>query len=128
MAVLEGEMQEVYYHFDEEGKLQQGSVQRYHPTEVAYITDEKALHKVCPVQGQGVTLHLYSKPIPCCNLYCPQTGKVTQRKLGFYSRRGSKLPEGDPSSACYRELKNQLCNGQSSCAEAYKKLLMQIDS
>jgi hypothetical protein len=127
MAVLEGEMQEVYYTM-EEGQLKEGSCQRYHPTEVAHITDEKALHKVCPVQGAGCTLHLYSKPIPLCNIYCPATGTVTKRKLGFFSKRGCTLPEGDPSSACYKELKQQLCGLNSTCDPKYRLLLSQIDS
>ena len=127
MAVLEGEMQEVYYSF-EDGKLTQGSVQRYHPTEVAHITDEKALHKVCPVQGAGCTLHLYSKPIPLCNLYCPATGTVTKRKLGFFSKRGCQLTDTDASTACYKELKQQLCGIDSTCDAKYRLLLNQIDS
>lgn len=127
MGVLEGEMQEVYYNF-EEGVLTEGSKQLYHSTEVAHITDEKALHKVCPVQGQGCTLHLYSKPIPLCNIYCPQTGQVTKRKLGFFSKRGSELT-CDTSSACYKELKQQLCGmNDASCPAAYRLLLSQLDS
>lgn len=127
-------MQEVYYNLDCPGtessrcELSEGSVQVYKQGGVAYISDEVALHKVCPVQGAGCTIHLYSKPIPLCNLYCPETGKVTKRKLGFFSRRGHKLPEGDPSSACYLELKNQLCHSDSSCSDSYKKLLHQLDS
>jgi cysteine dioxygenase len=127
MAVLEGEMQEVYYSI-ENGVLQEGSKQLYHISEVAHITDEKALHKVCPVQGSGCTIHLYSKPIPLCHIYCPKTGQVTKRKLGFYSKRGTTLPEGDPSSACYKELKKQLCSIDSTCPLAYKNLLAQIDN
>ena len=126
MSVLEGEMQEVYYSI-EEGKLVEGSKQLYHPTEVAHITDEKALHKVCPVQGSGCTLHLYSKPIPLCNLYCPETGLVTQRKLGFYSRRGTQLTDAAQASSCYSELKKKLCGIDSTCPDSYRNLLSQVD-
>lgn len=128
MAVLEGEMEEVYYNFDENTGLTEGTSQVHRPGEVGFIADDIALHKVRPVTGGGCTMHLYSKPIPLCLLYCPETGKVTKRQLGFFSRRGKKLCEGDPASACYVELKKQLCQGNSSCPAAYKQLLQQIDS
>lgn len=127
MSVLEGEMQEVYYSM-EDGVMTEGTAQVHSPGEVGYIADEIALHKVRPVSGAGCTMHLYSKPIPWCNLYCPATGKVTKRQLGFFSRRGQKLAEGDPAAmSCYVELKKQMCHGNSSCPAEYKELLQQLE-
>jgi hypothetical protein len=98
MAVLDGDMREVHYHsqpdpsYPERVLLTEDGTSVYHKGQVAYIHDEIALHKVRPDgEFRCCTLHMYSKPIPMANLYCPITGKVTQRKMGFYSRRGVKV-------------------------------------
>jgi len=91
-AVLEGNIQETHFHFADthsaygKGPLEEVETAVYNAGNVSYISDDIALHVLKPVNGQcGVTLHLYSKPIAECNIYCPKTGEITKRKLGFYS-------------------------------------------
>ncbi len=62
--------------------------------QVAFIRDEIALHLVRPTQDQrAVSLHLYSGPIPDCQIYCPSTGKIERRELCFHSIHG-ELQQG----------------------------------
>jgi len=91
-AVLEGTIQETHFCFENthktfgEGPLIVSDEHLCHQGEVGFITDDIALHVLQPMNGKrGVTLHLYSKPIAECNLYCPQSGTITKRKLGFYT-------------------------------------------
>eukprot|EP01113_Clastostelium_recurvatum_P018435 TRINITY_DN2171_c0_g1_i1.p1 TRINITY_DN2171_c0_g1~~TRINITY_DN2171_c0_g1_i1.p1 ORF type:complete len:231 (-),score=43.60 TRINITY_DN2171_c0_g1_i1:83-712(-) len=92
MGVVEGEIEETYFMF-KDTKCTKGSgplevMGSAHPIDmgtVGYITDEVALHVIRPTTKSAVSIHLYSKPIPECNIYCPKTGLVTRRKLGYYS-------------------------------------------
>lgn len=89
MAVLDGEIEEVLYPVPgtpRPGPLEPLRSRRYRPGEVAYIDDEIALHRVRPAQGfDGVSLHLYSKPIDTCRIYDESTGRVEERALAYHS-------------------------------------------
>jgi len=127
MSVLQGEMREIYYHQERRPdgtiKLTEGSHNIYSPGGVAYIADDIALHKVAPNGDfRGCTLHLYSKPIPVCNIYCPTTGKITQRRMGFYSKRGRKIECDIAASQCYRDLAKHY-EHIGSCDSKYMALL-----
>ena len=93
MGVLKGEVEEV--HFDPPGdgippKQRQSRV--YQRGQVAFIRDEIALHLVRPAgDGPAASLHLYSKPIESCQLYCPETGKVEDRDMCFYTVKGEPV-------------------------------------
>lgn len=90
--------------------------------QVAYIADEIALHKVIPGgENRCATLHLYSKPIPGCEIYDAVSGKITKRIMGFYSRRGKKLDCSESSCQIYRELAKDLC--PTACDRSYLSLL-----
>lgn len=98
--VLEGPIEEVPYYFDKEsGTLTEGESSVYHAGEASWISDSVCLHKVRPRTGPGITLHIYSKPIPCCNIYCPMTGEVQRRKSGFFTVKGQK---SGADCTCYR--------------------------
>ena len=93
MAVLEGEMTEERFALPtDHGPLAAGAQLQLRAGEVAFIRDEIGLHVVSPSNGEsGVSLHLYAAPIPECNCYCEETGRVTRRKLEFYSVRGERV-------------------------------------
>jgi len=102
-AVLEGNVEEVYYSYDEQtGKLTQGGSASFSCGQVSMIKDDIALHKVRSVGGKACTLHIYNKPIPFCNVYDPVTGEVTQRKCGFFSVKGQK--QCNELTAMYQEI------------------------
>jgi cysteine dioxygenase len=91
-AVLEGTIEETHYLFKETGTafgtgpLEISSVTRETKGEVSHINDDIALHVLKPCEGKrAATLHLYSKPIPECQIYCPSTGTITKRKTGYYT-------------------------------------------
>ena len=98
MAVLDGEVEEVRYPMPSgSGPLHSKGTLRFGPGQVAFIRDEMGLHLVRPLGTRptgGVTLHLYSSPYDECNCYCPDTGRVTRKKLGHYSVRGRILAPG----------------------------------
>lgn len=100
MAVLDGEIEEVRYPMPTagaSGPLRAKSAQTFQAGQVAFIRDEMGLHLVRPPLGSrtgGVTMHLYSSPYDACNVYCPDTGQVTRKKLGHYSVRGQVLSPG----------------------------------
>ena len=95
MAVLDGEIEEVRYPFpagDASAPLHPQNALRFRQGQVAFIRDEMGLHLVRPARpAPGITLHLYSSPYDECNCYCPDTGRVTRKRLGHYSIRGRIL-------------------------------------
>lgn len=91
MAVLEGRLEEVRYPMPPPGHvgpLHQGESHVYGLGQVAYIRDEMGLHLVRPVGGAAVSLHLYATPYAECNVYCPETGKITRKRMVDHSVRG----------------------------------------
>ncbi|MEM7518585.1 MAG: cysteine dioxygenase family protein [Planctomycetota bacterium] len=92
MAVLEGDLEEVHYAFPADETPCPLEVKRtatMQHGQVAFIRDEIALHLVRPAaEKRAVSLHLYSGPIPDCQLYCPETGKIERRDLCFHSIHG----------------------------------------
>lgn len=93
MGVLEGSIEEVLFEtpgeFAEPGPLTQIALNTYTPGGVAYIHDDIALHIIRPGGGKpGISLHLYAKPFYECNIYCPKTGRIERRPLGYYSIDG----------------------------------------
>eukprot|EP01123_Difflugia_compressa_P015313 TRINITY_DN8522_c0_g1_i1.p1 TRINITY_DN8522_c0_g1~~TRINITY_DN8522_c0_g1_i1.p1 ORF type:complete len:273 (+),score=44.03 TRINITY_DN8522_c0_g1_i1:68-886(+) len=115
-AVLEGNVEEIYYSFNEQTKqITEGTKQSLSCGQVGWIKDDIALHKVRSVGGRACTLHIYSKPIPYCNIYDPATGDVIQRKCGFYSVRGLKqCTEGTSQyQELYRILEEELASKAS---------------
>jgi hypothetical protein len=59
MTFLEGDMEEVYYFYDEEHKmLKEGPKQIHKQGTVGFISDEIALHKVKPARScdHGITM------------------------------------------------------------------------
>jgi hypothetical protein len=92
MGVMQGRLREIYFKIPETpgcGPMEELSTQELETNTVGYITDDIAFHVVCPLSPTAVSLHLYSRPIPECNIYCPKTGTTTRRKLGFYTKYGS---------------------------------------
>lgn len=101
MAVLSGEVEEIQYRFPRAGAV--GPLEsigsRTHPSaSVTFIRDEVGLHLVRPIVGRAVSLHLYARPIPECNVYCERTGTVERRRLEYHSVRG-KLASSAPPAA-----------------------------
>ncbi len=92
MAVVEGEVEEVQYAFPAAGgPPSAGGKQRFAQGQVAYIRDEIGLHLVrCGDAPRAVSLHVYARPFAACNVYCPETGLVTRRSLGYDSQRASR--------------------------------------
>jgi cysteine dioxygenase len=99
MAVLEGEVEELRYAWPDErspGPLRAKNAFAFQSGEVAFIRDEMGLHLVRPAARSvvgGTTLHLYSSPYDECNCFCPETGRVTRKRLGHHSIRGRLVPE-----------------------------------
>ncbi len=100
MAVLEGPMEELHYEWPKAvGPLAPGPIRRFETGQVAYISDEIALHLIrAGAAAPSVSLHLYAKPYGECNSYCEETGDVTRKQLSYYSVNGvltgaSECPE-----------------------------------
>ena len=91
MAVLEGRLEEVRFPMPAPGHvgpLTHGQSQVHGQGRVAFIRDEMGLHLVRPVRGRAVSLHLYAAPYDECNVYCPETGKISRRRMVDHSVRG----------------------------------------
>ncbi|MSR62310.1 MAG: hypothetical protein EXS08_07690 [Planctomycetes bacterium] len=96
MAVLDGEVEEVRFPMPDgpRGPLAAKGAATFRAGQVAFIRDEIGLHLVRPARTSasgGVTLHLYASPYDECNCYCPDTGSVTRKRLGYHSVRGRVL-------------------------------------
>jgi len=95
MGCLEGQIEETYYHVKDEPEtgpeegicpnLIKGQTEAHTKGEVAYIRDEIALHVIRPLDGNGVSLHLYSPPIKSCLIYIPALGKTARKTVGYYT-------------------------------------------
>ncbi len=96
MAVLEGAVAETLFEFpDADGSaacpLKTGTSRNCPKTQVAFITDDIALHEIAAADGRpAVSLHLYSRPFSTCQVYERETGRIAVKQLGYYSVRGQR--------------------------------------
>ena len=90
MTVLDGQVEEQHFDFPTgNGALKPTRTTTCETATVAFIRDEIALHLVRPIGGKrAASLHLYSTPIPSCQIYCPETGQVDRREMSFHSIKG----------------------------------------
>lgn len=93
MAVLQGEVEEIYYYQTNDTSLVKGNIHLHRQGDVSFIQDEIALHKIRPVFDSAITLHVYSKPIKSSSVYSPTTGRITQHHAGFFSKFGHKIKD-----------------------------------
>ena len=102
MAVLEGKIQETHFRPAPGGgpaPLETGPIKAFPGGEVAFITDEIALHEIRPLgPGPAVSLHLYSQPIRECQVYDRSNGRIELRRLGYHSIGGVRQPAWAPGS------------------------------
>ena len=71
--------------------MKQGNSRLCPQSQVAFITDEIALHEIAAAGGKpAVSLHLYSRPFSTCQVFDRETGRITVRQLGYYSVRGQR--------------------------------------
>ena len=98
MAVLDGALEEEHFSA-RDGGLKRGRVKTYEAGGVAVIRDEIALHQIRATGGRdGVSLHLYARPIDSCLSFCPETGDATRIEVGYTSVRGTACAEADPEA------------------------------
>ena len=98
MAVLDGDVEEARYPTPKEvrpGPLTPRESKVFARGQVAYIHDDIGLHLVRGFGGSpAVSLHLYAKPYDACNVYCPETGKISRKTFQNHSVRGRLVAEG----------------------------------
>lgn len=95
MGVLDGDVEEVHFDLPRDGAPPvQRHARTYRRGQVAFIRDEIALHLVrSAAPAPAASLHLYSRPIQACQLYCPETGRVEDREMCFYTVRGELVAQ-----------------------------------
>jgi len=91
MTVLEGRIRETLFDRPPTGAPIRRSSRVVGPGQVAFITDQIALHEIRPEGGPAVSLHLYAKPIRNCRTFCPETGRVDQRRLSYHTVDGEPV-------------------------------------
>ena len=96
--LLKGEMQEVFYSFDNSNNLKEGHSKIVQPNQLSFMNDRIGYHKLrnC-FKGKSMSLHLYAKPIEQCNFYCEKSKQLLERKLKYDTFRELIL-EAKPSS------------------------------
>lgn len=95
MAVLEGQVTETLFQLPAgeaamDQPLAAGASRPCARGQVAFITDDIALHEIGAGGTPAVSLHLYSRPFATCNVYERETGRIAVRQLGYYSVRGER--------------------------------------
>jgi cysteine dioxygenase len=97
MAILDGRIEEVQYHQQPGGRpgpLIEKGARVCGRGQVAYISDDIALHLVRPERGtSGVSLHLYSRPYDTCHIYDPTTGIASEQVLAYHSIHGERCAD-----------------------------------
>jgi cysteine dioxygenase len=89
MSVLDGTIRErIFERPGGGGPLALRSSRALERGQVGYITDELGLHEIHPEGGRAVSLHLYAKPIRACRVFCPDTGRIDQRRLTYHTVQG----------------------------------------
>lgn len=103
MAVLEGQLEEIHYsatkNAADAGQVppEKGRAKSFVEGGVAFIEDSIAYHLTQPVGGtRAVSMHLYSKPIDTCSIFCPDTGVAETVALGYHSVRGELAGSASP--------------------------------
>ncbi|MCK6445037.1 MAG: cysteine dioxygenase family protein [Planctomycetes bacterium] len=94
MGVLEGRVDEALFDVPAPGarSLALRNTRRHERGAVAFITDDIGLHRIAQVGSEpAVSLHLYSRPIPTCRVFDPDTGVVGERTLTYHSVRGVRV-------------------------------------
>lgn len=97
MGCVKGQLEETYYVFSDtkstkgEGLLEQSYTHPIDNGSVGYITDEIAFHRMQSITDETISIHLYSKPITECNIYCPDKGTITRKKLGYFTQYKKKV-------------------------------------
>jgi len=92
VAFLQGAAEETYY-FIERWKedptecpdLRRGDTHEFHEGEVSYIADDIALHRLRPVNGRAVSLHIYSPPITSCSVFLQDLNRVSNPRSTYYT-------------------------------------------
>lgn len=92
VAFLDGAAEETYYYIEREKEdptecpdLRRGDTHTFGEGEVSYISDELALHRLRPVKGRAVSLHIYSPPITMSTVYLQDLNRVTRPRSTYYS-------------------------------------------
>ena len=87
--VLKGEIEEIFYNFDEKGHLRKIKSHIASEASTSFINDKIALHKLKNnFDGKTMSLHLYAKPIEKCRSYCEDSGHFEERVLEYDSQNG----------------------------------------
>lgn len=98
MKILDGTLTETLYHWPEKSSKKQPmepfAANDYQENQVAYICDEKGLHRVenRSHTETACSLHLYSPPFDSCQCFDQRTGKTYNSKVTFWSRFGERTP------------------------------------
>lgn len=108
MKILDGSLTETLYSWPEKGTkkkpMQQLASNDYNENEVAYICDEKGLHRVENKShtDTACSLHLYSPPFDSCQCFDQRTSKAYSTKVTFWTKYGKRTPftVGGCQSAC----------------------------
>jgi cysteine dioxygenase len=101
MAVLEGAVEETLFSMPEKrgAPLRPGLERTFASGQLAFITDDIALHEIRPSGGRrAVSMHLYSRPIRRCQIYDRESGEVVLRELCYYSVNGVPVAASPVSS------------------------------
>lgn len=95
MGILSGRMEETHFAFPKPGQtgaLVETRSRVFEAGSVAYIHDSIALHRVRPVGGRAVSLHLYARPIDVCNVYELESSLVLARQMIYHSVGAGEPP------------------------------------
>jgi len=82
--IIEGEIEEVFYNFEDNGKLKKLRSQIVTNGTTSFINDKIGLHKLRNnSDAKTKSLHLYAKPIGKCRSYCEESGVFEEKNLTY---------------------------------------------
>jgi cysteine dioxygenase len=93
--LVEGEIEEKRYHFNEEtAEISFKDKMYLNEAHFSYMNDDMGLHSLKNISDKrAMTLHLYMNPIDECRIVNDDTGEIDLKTIEYHSIKGKSLTE-----------------------------------
>ncbi len=84
VKVIEGELRETHYKYNEDGELKTGKTAVSKTDDISYMIDFMGFHSLENISdGRAMSLHLYAKPIRNCKIFDDKSGQFVRKDMNY---------------------------------------------